>query len=73
MYYQFEIIKCLGTDEIILRILKMTVDTSRKALTLIFNRSLTQEEIPNDWKSANVVPILKRVQRVIKIIIDQLV
>ena len=36
----------------------MAVDSTIKALSLIFNRSLLQ--IPGDWKSANVVPIIKK-------------
>ena len=38
----------------------MSVDSTSKALSLIFNRSLLHEEIPADWKSANVVPIFKK-------------
>ena len=52
--------KCPGPDEISLRILKITVDSTSKALNLIFNRSLLHREIPADCKSANVVPILKK-------------
>ena len=66
--------KCLGPDEISPKIVKMSVDSTSKALSLILNRSLLHREIPVNWKNANVVRIfLKRVQWVITIIIDQLV
>ena len=42
------------------RILKMTVDSTSKVLNLIFNRSVMYEEVPTDWKSANVIPIFKK-------------
>ena len=60
MYYKFEIIKVSREDEISPRILKITVDSTSKALGQIFNRSLMHGEIPDDWKSANVVPIFKK-------------
>ena len=51
---------CVGPDEISPRILKMTVDNTSKALSLIFNRSILQGKILGEWKSANVVPIFKK-------------
>ena len=39
---------------------KMLVDSTSKALSLTFNRSLWHWEIPADWKSENVVPIFKK-------------
>ena len=59
--------KCPGSDEISPRLLKMTMDKTRKPLFLIFNRLLIHGEITGDLKSA------KKLLRVIKIIIDQLV
>ena len=38
----------------------MSVDSTSKALSLIFIRSLLLGEIPVDWKSVNVVPIFKK-------------
>ena len=37
----------------------MSVDSTSKALSLIFNRSQMFEEILSDWESAHVVPIFK--------------
>ena len=51
---------CPGPDEISPRILKRAVDSTNKALSLIFNRSLLHGKIPGDWKSANVVHIFKK-------------
>ena len=49
-----------GLDKIIPRILKMALQGTSKALSLIFNRSLLHGEILGDWKSANIVPIFKK-------------
>ena len=38
----------------------MSVESTNKALKLVFNRSLIHGEISDDWKSANVVPIFKK-------------
>ena len=38
----------------------MGEDSISKALRLIINRSLLHGKITGDWKSANVVPILKK-------------
>ena len=38
----------------------MSVDSTSKVLSLIFNRLLLHGEIPVDWKRANVVPIFKK-------------
>ena len=46
-----------GPDEISPKILKMAVDSTSKALSLILKRSLIHGEMPEDWRSANVVPI----------------
>ena len=32
-------------------------------LTIIYNRSLSESKIPNDWKMANVTPIFKKVKQ----------
>ena len=38
----------------------MTVDSTSKALSLIFKRLLLHGEIPGDWKSANVAAKKKK-------------
>ena len=49
----------------------MAIDSTSKALSLMFNRSLIHGEIPNSWKSANVVHIFKKISKGDKIVIDQ--
>ena len=48
------------TDEISSRILQMAVESINKALSLIFNRLLLHGKLNVDWKSANVVHVLKK-------------
>ena len=55
-----DINKSLGPDGISSRILKEGLDSISYALTKIFNKSLTDSEVPVDWKIANVVPIFKK-------------
>ena len=44
-------------------LLKTLADELTPALTLFFQASLNQGTIPNDWKTANVVPIYKKGDR----------
>ena len=52
--------KSMGPDGISARILKEGVDSLSYALTKIFNKSLADSVVPDDWKLANVVPIHKK-------------
>ena len=45
-----KLLKCPGLDDTNPRTLKMSVDCTRKALSLKFNKSLMYGEIPVDWK-----------------------
>ena len=36
------------------------VNELKGVLTIIYNRSLSESKIPNDWKMANVTPIFKK-------------
>ena len=40
--------------------LKELANELKGVLTIIYNRSLSESKIPNDWKIANVTPILKK-------------
>ena len=53
--------KASGPDMIPARILKDLAEEFASFLTEIFQRSLTDGEVPMDWLSANVTAILKRV------------
>ena len=39
-------------------------------LAIIYNRSLSESKIPNDWKITNVTPNFKKVKSVMQVIID---
>ncbi|CAM4567275.1 unnamed protein product [Lepidochelys kempii] len=43
-----------------LRVLKELVDVIAEPLAIIFENSWQSEEVPDDWKKANVVPIFKK-------------
>ena len=52
--------KAAGPDEICSRILREAGRELAEPLHLIFERSLHFGEVPDDWKSAHVVPIFKK-------------
>ena len=52
--------KASGPDMIPACILKDLSDVIAPILTMIFQRTLTLGEVPEDWKSANVTPIFKK-------------
>ena len=49
--------KASGPDSIPARILKELADEIAPLLTTIFNKSLEQDEVPTDWRKANVTAI----------------
>ena len=55
--------KASGPDNIPAQLLKSTSDELAPALTLIFQASLEQGEIPSDWKEAYISPIFKKGDR----------
>jgi len=55
--------KPAGPDEIYARVLRETEKELAFPLSIIFCRSVSQNEIPTDWKRANVVPIFKKGER----------
>ena len=52
--------KATGPDELSTRFLKEMAVPITPALTTIFQATLDQGHIPDDWKSANVAPIFKK-------------
>ena len=52
--------KSCGPDNIHPLVLQKTAEASSNPLTLIFNRSLSTGELPDDWRTANVTPIHKK-------------
>ena len=52
-----------GPDEIPPILLKMLRDEVAQPLTKLFQRSIEEGRIPEDWRNANVVPIFKKGSR----------
>ena len=55
--------KASGPDMIPAHILKDVADAIAPILTVIFQRTFSLGEVPNDWKSASVIPIFKKGDR----------
>ena len=55
--------KAPGPDNIGPRVLKVLADTIADPLTRIFNKSLQEGCVPQDWKHAKVAPIFKKGQK----------
>ena len=53
----------MGPDQIPARILRDLADVIAPPLTLIFQKSLDEGNIPNDWRTANVTAIFKKGER----------
>jgi len=51
--------KAPGVDELVPRFLAALSDEISVSLSIIYNRSLREGEVPNDWRDANVSPIFK--------------
>ncbi len=52
--------KSTGADNISSRLLRECQDELRLPLTLLFNKSIREGEVPSHWKCANVTPIFKK-------------
>ena len=57
---QLDYSKAYGPDKIPGRLLKETANELSPPLTLIFQASLKQGQLPNDWKHANITPVFKK-------------
>lgn len=55
--------KASGPDNVPARILKLAAEPLSDCLTLLFNASLTQGNLPDDWKTANITPVFKKGER----------
>ena len=53
--------KASGPDMIPTYLLKLFAHQLAPALTVPYQASLDQEQLPEDWRTANVLPILRRV------------
>ena len=53
----------MGPDQLLARILRVTVEVIAPSLTDLFCKSLRLGTLPEDWKLANVVPAYKKDQK----------
>ena len=55
-----DVYKSTGPDEILSKTLNETKNEICEILTFIIKKSLSTSEIPSDWKTAHIAPILKK-------------
>ena len=60
---QIDPFKAAGPDGIPSRLLKEVASELSPSITLLFNASLQQGNIPDDWKKALVTPLFKKGNR----------
>ena len=63
--------KAPGPDGLSARVLKECSSEIAPVLTYIFNESLAQGAVPDDWRQANVAPYLRKVRNTMQLIIDR--
>ncbi|GAB0189105.1 mitochondrial enolase superfamily member 1 [Grus japonensis] len=61
--YQLNVHKSMGSDGIHPRVLKELVDIMTGPFSVIYQKSWESEEVPTDWKLANIIPIYKKGMR----------
>ena len=54
----------MGADELALRFLNSIKDGISYPLTLLFQKIMQDEEVPDDWHEANIVPVFMGGDRV---------
>ncbi|KFW79748.1 hypothetical protein N305_03837, partial [Manacus vitellinus] len=52
--------KSMGPDGILPRVMRELAEELAKPLSIIYQQSWLTGEVPDDWKSANVMPIHKK-------------
>ena len=59
----------MGPDGVHPRVLRELVEVVAEPLSIIFERSWTTGEVPEDWRIANVTPVFKKGKRKTQVII----
>ena len=52
--------KASGPDSLPNRMLQFCTEQVAPALTTIFNQSITEGQLPSDWRNSSVTPIYKK-------------
>jgi len=52
--------KSPGDDDLSPRLLKMISKEIAQPVTILLNKSMSEGDVPLDWRSANVTPIFKK-------------
>ena len=60
LLFQLDCHKSMGLDEIHPRVPRELVEVMAELLSIIYQRSLLMDEVPEDWRLANVTPIYKK-------------
>ncbi|CAB4032685.1 Hypothetical predicted protein, partial [Paramuricea clavata] len=55
-----DVTKATGPDNVPARLLKETAPVISTSLCTLFNKSLSQGALPEDWKIANIIPVYKK-------------
>ncbi|KGL78634.1 hypothetical protein N309_08012, partial [Tinamus guttatus] len=55
--------KSMGPDGMHPRVLRELAEVIAEPLSIIFERSWRAEEVPEDWKKANVTPVFRKSKR----------
>ena len=63
--------KASGPDSLSARVLKECSSEIAPILALIYNESLAQGTVPDDWRQVNVAPIFKKGKNMMQHIIDR--
>ena len=61
--------KASGTDKLPTTLLKITASEIAEAVTFLFSQSYESGQLPNDWRNAHVVPVFKKGENMIPVII----